>query len=439
LSPSTNKLSILVVGSGGREHALVWKLAQSPRAGRIFAAPGNPGMAALATLVPIAAGDVEQLAAFALRERIDLTVVGPEQPLADGIVNRFREAGLAVFGPTKEAAALEWSKAFAKDFMARHTIPTAGYASFGPGDHAAAQHYVETCDLPVVVKADGLAAGKGVIICGTRSEARAGLELLADPRAFGSAGSTIIVEECMTGEEASVFAVTDGHDAVVLAPAQDHKRVNDGDEGKNTGGMGAYAPAPVVTTLILERVRREILLPTLRGMTEEGRTYTGCLYIGLMITDDGPKVVEYNCRFGDPETQVVLPLYAGDLASLFLAASTGSVGSVNESADPRGSAACVVLASGGYPDAYESGKTIHGLAEATKAEGVVVFHAGTQRAADGSIATSGGRVLGVTAYSSTAPLRYVVQQAYDAVAKISFERMHFRRDIGWRALAREHT
>jgi phosphoribosylamine---glycine ligase len=439
LSPSTKTTDILVVGSGGREHAIVWALARSARAGTIYAAPGNPGMESLATLVPIKAADIGKLAEFASQKRIGLTVVGPEQPLAEGIVNHFRQKGLAVFGPTKEAAELEWSKAFAKDFMARNGIPTAGYASFGPGDEAEAKTHIDSCDLPIVLKADGLAAGKGVIICESRSEARAALKLLTDPSAFGSAGSTIVVEEFMSGEEASVFAVTDGTDAVVLTSAQDHKRVNDGDEGKNTGGMGAYAPAPVVTSRMLAEIKKTILIPTLRGMKEEGRTYTGCLYIGLMITADGPKVVEYNCRFGDPETQVVLPLYGGDLVELFLASAGGSVRGVKDPGAAKGSAACIVLASGGYPDAYETGKRIEGLKEAGSVPDAVVFHAGTKKGADGSMLTAGGRVLGVTAFSRTAPLKAVVARAYEAVSKISFDEMHFRRDIAWRALTREKS
>jgi phosphoribosylamine---glycine ligase len=437
LSPSTKTLDILVVGSGGREHALIWKLARSKRAGKIYAAPGNPGIESLATLVPIKATEIGKLAEFAAQKKIGLTVVGPEQPLAEGLVNLFREKGVPVFGPTREAAELEWSKAFAKDFMARNGIPTAGYASFGPGDQAEAKRHVESCELPVVLKADGLAAGKGVIICETRSEARAALKLLTDPALFGSAGSTIVVEEFMTGEEASVFAVTDGNDAVILTSAQDHKRVNDGDEGKNTGGMGAYAPAPVVTPGVLDEVKKKILLPTLKGMKEEGRTYTGCLYVGLMITADGPKVVEYNCRFGDPETQVVLPLYGGDLLELFLASAGGTITKVPDPGKVTGSAACVVLASGGYPDAYEPGKPITGLKEASLLKDAVVFHAGTKKNADGAIVTAGGRVLGVTAFSQDSPLKPVVARAYEAVSKISFDEMHFRRDIGWRALKRD--
>ena len=426
-------MNVLVIGSGGREHALVWKLAQSGKVDRLFCAPGNPGTSPLATNIPLKADDIGSLRAFAQAEAIDLTVVGPEQPLAAGLVDAFEQAGLRVFGPTKRAAELEWSKAFAKEFMRRHGIPTAAFRTFVAAERDDAGRYVRSCGFPVVVKADGLAAGKGVLVCLTRDEAQRAVAEVTDPRVFGAAGGTIVIEEFMEGEEASLFAVTDGHHVVTLAAAQDHKRVSDGDRGKNTGGMGAYAPAPRVTAGVLERVTEEIIGPTLRGMEAEGRLYKGCLYVGLMLTASGPKVVEYNCRFGDPETQVVLPLYRGDLAELFVAACDGTLASISPP-PPRGSAVCVVLASGGYPDRYATGKTITGLEGAARCAGAVVFHAGTRREPDGSVVTAGGRVLGVTAVRADGALGATIGAAYEAVTQISFEGMHFRRDIGGKAL-----
>jgi phosphoribosylamine---glycine ligase len=427
-------MNVLVIGSGGREHALVWKLAQSPLVKKIYCTPGNPGIAALADPFPAPAGDIPLLAREARRLAVDLTVVGPEGPLAAGIVDAFREAGLAIFGPTRRAAELEWSKAFAKDFMRRHAIPAAGYRIFGPGEEAAAHAYVLSAALPLVVKADGLAAGKGVIICQSRDEALRALGEIRDPASFGSAGKTLLVEEFMEGEEASVFAVTDGSRFVTLAPAQDHKRALDGDRGKNTGGMGAYAPAPRVTASLLGDIGRTIIAPTLEGMAREGRPYTGCLYVGLMLTSRGPKVVEYNCRFGDPETQVVLPLYGGDLAELLSASASGSLGGLARGPLTEGSAVCVVLASGGYPGAYESGKQITIPAPGELPPGVMLFHAGTGKGDDGSLVTAGGRVMGVTAVRPPGGMAGAIAAAYEGVRKISFEGMHFRNDIGKRAL-----
>ncbi len=425
-------MNILVIGSGGREHALVWKLSQSPRVSALYCTPGNPGIFSLASPFPAPAGDIPRLLAEARRLGIDLTVVGPEGPLAAGIVDAFTDAGLAIFGPTKRAAELEWSKAFAKDFMNRHAIPAARYRTFGPGEGPDAQAYVESSPVPLVVKADGLASGKGVIVCQTRDEARRALREIRDPGKFGSAGSTVIVEEFMEGEEASVFAVTDGVRFVTLAPAQDHKRVFDGDGGKNTGGMGAYAPAPRVSPSLLAEISESIISPTLRGMASEGRPYAGCLYIGLMLTAGGPKVVEYNCRFGDPETQVVLPLYEGDLAELLASSAAGSVSGSAHAPAADGSAVCVVLASGGYPDAYETGKKI--TLPADPGEGILLFQAGTRRGEGDSLVTAGGRVMGVTAVRPRGGMAGAIAAAYDAVANISFEGMHFRHDIGKRAL-----
>lgn len=427
-------MKILIIGSGGREHALAWKLAQSPQSPVLLCAPGNPGIARLAKLVPLKVNDLEGLAAYARDERIDLTVVGPEQPLAEGIVDLFRSRRLAIFGPTRDAAELEWSKAFAKGFMSRRGIPTAAYRTFGQNQLEEARTYLDSCSLPVVLKADGLAAGKGVIICTRREEASAALREMTGSLVFGEAGKTVVVEEFMTGQEASVFAVCDGHSFVTLAAAQDHKRVFDGDQGKNTGGMGAYAPAPIVTPEVLRFVEERIIRPTLEGMAEEGRAYTGCLYVGLMLTPGGAKVVEYNARFGDPETQVVLPLYEGDLAELLKSASDGTLASLPKPPIPSASAVCVVMASGGYPDTYRTGLPVVGLDEVDQMDGVIVFHAGT-KLDGGRIVTSGGRVLGVTALRGGA-LRESISHAYEAVKKIRFDGVHFRNDIGQKALSR---
>ena len=427
-------MNVLIVGSGGREHALAWKLRQSASVEKLYCAPGNPGTEAVATNVALRPGDRAGLIAFARKEKIGLTVIGPEQPLADGIVDAFEREGLRIFGPTRRAAELEGSKAFSKDFMRRHRIPTAAYAIFPPARAADAVAYSASCALPVVVKADGLAAGKGVFVCPTREEALLAIAALNDTSQFGDAGKTIVIEEFLEGEEASVFAVTDGEGFVTLAPAQDHKRALDGDAGKNTGGMGAYAPAPCVTPAVLQQVRKEIIVPTLTGMASEGRLFRGCLYVGLMLTPSGPKVVEYNCRFGDPETQVVVPLYHGDFAALLRAACEGKIDDVKEVPLTRSSAVCVVLASEGYPDASPSGKIISGLDRAAALPGVVVFHAGTRREANGTIVTAGGRVLGVTAVKEDGPFSGTIHAAYEAVECIGFEGMHFRHDIGKRAL-----
>ncbi len=427
-------MNVLVIGSGGREHALVWKLAQSPLVKKLYCTPGNPGIFQVAEPFPPTGGDIARLASEARRLGIDLTVVGPEGPLASGIVDAFREAGLSIFGPTRDASELEWSKAFAKDFMRRHAIPSASFRTFGAQESDAARAHVLSSPLPLVIKADGLAAGKGVIVCAARDEALRALYELRDPSAFGSAGSTIVVEEFMEGEEASVFAVTDGGKFVTLAPAQDHKRVSDGDRGKNTGGMGAYAPAPCVTPALLDAIGREIIGPTLRGMALEGRPYTGCLYVGLMLTREGPKVVEYNCRFGDPETQVVLPLYGGDLAELLAASAAGDIGSFAGIGPAAGCAVCVVLASGGYPGPFEKGKTITVAPAGDMPAGVILFHAGTARDSGGTLVTAGGRVIGVTAVLHEGGFRESIARAYAGVGQVSFEGMHFRKDIGRRAI-----
>ena len=425
-------MKILVIGSGGREHAICWKLKQSSKVSKLYCAPGNPGIRQVAELVPIKAHEIESLLRFAKKERIDLTVVGPEQTLALGIVDLFEQNGLSVFGPSRTAAQLETSKIFAKDFMKRHSIPTAEFRSFGVADMESARSYVESLTGPVVVKADGLAAGKGVIICETRGQAILALKTMMQEKAFGSAGDRVVIEEFMRGEEASFFVITDGERFAVLSPAQDHKRILDGDQGKNTGGMGAYAPAPIVSKTLAERVVKEIVGPTIRGMKSEGTPFVGCLYVGLMITANGPKVVEYNCRFGDPEAQVVIPLIDGDFAEILLAAAKKKLEPKSVRLHPA-SAVCVVMASRGYPDAYELGKKILGLDKIVAEEGIVVFHAGTKQEGD-SIVTSGGRVLGVTAIGYDHDLEETIRCAYGAVGKISFDGAYFRGDIGMKAL-----
>jgi phosphoribosylamine---glycine ligase len=430
-------MNILVIGSGGREHALVWKLRQSPQVKTIFCAPGNAGIEQLATLVQLQPTDVKGLLKFAKEKKINLTVVGSEPPLVEGLVNTFEENGFKVFGPSKSAAQLEGSKVFSKDFMTRHRIPTARYRNFAATEYEAAKNYINALDPPMVVKADGLAAGKGVLICKDRQEALVALDDIILHRAFGDAGDQIVVEEFLVGEEASIFILTDGERFATLSSAQDHKRILDGDLGKNTGGMGAYAPAPVVTEEILHRVILEVVRPTLDGMKYEGSPYRGCLYIGLMMTANGPKVLEYNCRFGDPETQVVAPLIDGDLAEIFLSIAERRL-------DPstvklhQATAVCVVMASQGYPDEYRSGKTILGLENIKMEDGVVVFHAGTRKDG-GKIVTSGGRVLGVTAIGFNNELDQTIQNAYHAVEKIAFDGAYYRSDIGKKALKYLHT
>lgn len=426
-------MRILIVGGGGREHALAWAVSQSPHTSEVFIAPGNAGTSMVGINVPIAASDVDALLTFATNEQIDLTIVGPEQPLVAGVVDRFEAAGKAIVGPTAGAAQLEGSKAFAKAFMQAYGIPTAGHRTFESTQRQEALAYLEAKGAPIVVKASGLAAGKGAIVCMTRAEAQDALREIMEERTFGEAGDEVVIEDFMTGEEASLFALCDGKDYVLLAPAQDHKRVGEGDTGPNTGGMGAYAPAPVVTKEVLERACREVIEPTLAGMQAEGHPYKGVLYIGLMITEEGPKVVEYNCRFGDPEAQIVLPLVDGDLVEVFKAMADGTLKNV-EVQNRDGAAACVVMASAGYPGAYEKGFAIDGIEQAATLEDVVVFQAGTRYTEDGRLATNGGRVLAVAAVGHD--LSSSLQRVYAGVEAISFEGAQFRRDIGQKGLAR---
>lgn len=425
-------MKVLIVGSGGREHALAWKIRQSPQVRELFCAPGNAGIESVATTIPLKPTDTDGLLRFAVDRGIDLTVIGPEQPLVNGIVDRFQEQGLAIFGPSSSAARLEGSKAFAKDFMRRHAIPTARYGTFTRSTLREAERFIGTLSLPMVIKADGLAAGKGVLICKSQSEAIATVRDMVEQQSFGSAGDNVVVEEFLAGEEVSVFAISDGADYVILAPAQDHKRIFDGDQGKNTGGMGAYAPAPLMTPELLSTVEQTIIRPTLEGMKAEGKTYRGCLYAGLMMTPDGPKVLEYNCRFGDPETQVVVPLIDGDLALLLQAAATGSLSRFTVGQHPA-SAVCVVMASRGYPDAFETGKVIRGLDSADLEKGEIIFHAGTARK-DDAVVTSGGRVLGVTAVGYAHELDATIEAAYRIVHRVAFDGAYYRSDVGKKGL-----
>lgn len=425
-------MNLLVVGSGGREHALVWKLKQSPLVETIYCAPGNAGIGETAELVDIKSSDAHALLEFAQKNDIRLTVVGPEQPLVDGIVDLFREHRLWIFGPTRAAARLEGSKAFAKSFMERHGIPTAQSGTFTQDQLKELQEFVHRLPAKPVVKVDGLAAGKGVVICDSAKDAIDVCREIFETKSFGVAGERIVIEEYLEGEEASFFILTDGKSIAPLSAAQDHKRASDGDRGKNTGGMGAYAPAPIITERMRERIIAEIVEPTIEGMRNEGTPYEGCLFVGLMMTQRGPKVLEYNCRFGDPEAQVLLPLIDEDLAMLFAEIAAGSL-STTTIKQRLGPAVCVVMASGGYPGDYEIGKEIHGLELLQESSEVIVFHAGTKR--EGSkVVTSGGRVLAVTAVGSDGNLKRTISKAYEAVEKISFEGVHYRRDIGKKGL-----
>lgn len=426
-------MRILVIGSGGREHAIGHALGSGPHQPEIFFAPGNAGTETIGTNVDIAADAVDALLAFAQDSHIDLTIVGPEIPLVLGIVDRFEAQGLAIVGPTAAAARLEGSKAFAKTFMERYAIPTAHHRTFGRAEYDHAQAYVIECGAPIVLKASGLAAGKGAIVCLSESEAQLALDLVLRDNTFGTAGDELVVEDFMEGEEASVFVLTDGITHRTLLPAQDHKRIGDGDTGPNTGGMGAYAPAPVMDEAMMRRVDEEIVRPTLDGMRREGNPYTGVLYVGVMITADGPKVVEYNCRLGDPEAQVLLPML-GDVVELFSAMANRRLDSV-EVRSRDGAAATVVLSSGGYPGTYETGFEISGLDDAIRDDDVLVFHAGTKRDPSGRIVTAGGRVLSVTGIASN--LSEAIDKVYAAVNRIEFEGMHFRHDIGHNGLAHQ--
>ena len=419
-------MNILVIGSGGREHALFRKLMESPQTDKIYAIPGNPGMG---EMMDISVSDNAAILRFAKEKEIGLVVVGPEVPLMNGLVDELESAGIRAFGPRANAAEIEGSKSFAKDLMKKYGIPTARYEVFT--EAAPARAYIRREGAPIVVKADGLAAGKGVIVAMSEQEALDAVNAIMEGNSFGDAGARVVIEEFMEGEEASLLAFTDGKTIRPMISAQDHKRAFDGDQGPNTGGMGTYAPAPVMTPEMIERATEEILKPTIAAMAKEGRPYSGCLYLGLMITVEGPKVVEFNARFGDPETQVVLPLLDGDLVQIMCACADGTLADVPIHWKD-GAAVCVVLAAGGYPAAYEKGNEIHGIADAEKT-GALVFHAGTA-AKEGKLVTNGGRVLGVVGMGED--IASAVQAAYAAVEKISFKDAYYRKDIAHRALHR---
>jgi len=421
-------MKVLVVGGGGREHALVWKISQSPKVTKIYCTPGNAGISEQATIVSIKANDLNGLLEFALREEINLTVVGPEEPLTKGIVDLFESKGLSIFGSSQKAAEIEGSKAFAKEMMKKYRIPTASYEIFE--DHKEAMAYIRKHGAPIVVKADGLAAGKGVIACKTVEEAFQSVEQIMVDKIFGEAGNRVVIEEYLVGEEASYIAFTDGKAILPMASSQDHKPVFDGDEGPNTGGMGAYSPAPVVTDQVHEKILEKILRPLIQGMGEEGRPYKGVLYAGLMIHDSHPKVLEFNARFGDPETQPVLMRMKGDIVPILEACIKGNLSQYQIEWDNR-AAVCVVMASKGYPGDYEKGKAIKGLKEVSRMKDVFVLHAGTGLK-DGQMVTNGGRVLGVTGLGKDIPS--AIERTYQAVKKISWDGVHYRTDIGRKAL-----
>ena len=424
-------MKILVIGQGGREHTLVWKIAQSPLVKKIYCTPSNAGIAQIAETISIG-DDYTDIAKWAKSNNIDLTVVGPEAPLADGIVDIFNEHNLTVFGPDKKAAQIEGSKDFAKQLMAKNGIATASHKTFTDADKAI--EYIKNIGTSVFVKADGLAAGKGVIPGRSIDEAIQAVNTIMVDRAFGDAGNSVVIEEELIGEEASFTVLSDGTNYLPFVSSQDHKMSQDGDTGKNTGGMGAYSPAPVITPDIHNYVMERIVYPTIKGMAEIECTFKGVLYVGLMMTETGPKVLEYNCRFGDPEAQVLLPRLKSDLIPLFLACIDGSLDKHNDVEWYTQAAACVVMASGGYPDPYQTGKVITGLTEAESIEEVNVFHAGTKQD-NGNVVTAGGRVLGVTALGEN--LKTAIETAYKGVSEIHFDDAHCRKDIGHRALSRQ--
>ena len=427
-------MNVLVIGSGGREHALVWKIKQSPLVKKIFCAPGNAGIAQLAQCVDVSSDNVEGLLGFALQENIDLTVVGPEAPLVNGIVDAFEKKRLKIFGPSRMAAQLEGSKSFAKDFMKRHAIPTADFQVFY--EVKKAMHFLAVLremDYPIVIKADGLAAGKGVVICRSLEDAREAITQMIEQKAFQDAGTRIVIEEYLKGEEVSILAMSDGEDFILFDPSQDHKRIFDDDMGPNTGGMGAYSPTPFVSKELLKEIAATIIEPTIDGMKEDGYPFKGILYAGLMLKQNGPFVLEFNARFGDPETQVLLPRLKNDLVELFLATCKGDLIGTRLLWDKR-PCVCVVMSSGGYPGAYAAGKEITGLDLVQKeCPDLTVFHAGTKKE-NGKILTAGGRVLGITGLGNT--LEDAMKKTYVGVEKIKFEKSFFRRDIGAKALRR---
>lgn len=420
-------MNVLLVGGGGREHAIAKKIRENPAVTALYCVPGNGGIAEIATCAPIKATEIEAIADFAVKKQIDFAIVAPDDPLCMGLVDLLAGKGIPAFGPRKNAAIIEGSKAFAKDLMRRYQIPTASFETFD--DVQKALSFLKTAPLPAVVKADGLALGKGVLICKTREEACDAVRSMMEGNRFGAAGARVVIEECLEGPEVSVLCFTDGETIRPMVSSMDHKRALEGDEGLNTGGMGVIAPNPYYTADIAQRCMREIFLPTIHAMKAEGRTFQGCLYFGLMLTRQGPKVIEYNCRFGDPETQAVLPLMQSDLLTVMRATVDGTLDDTEARFSDEASC-CVVLASGGYPEKYQTGYPIMGIDKAEEA--ATVDHAGTKRLADGTLVTAGGRVLGVTAVAST--LKEAVQKAYMAADRITFEHRHLRRDIGKSAL-----
>ena len=418
-------MKVLVIGGGGREHAICWKLSKSPKVDELYCAPGNAGIAEVAKCVDIGVMDFEKIADFANKEAFDLVVVGPEDPLAGGIVDVLEEKGLRVFGPRKNAAILEGSKAFSKDLMKKYGIPTAAYETFDTPE--AALNYLETAPVPIVLKADGLALGKGVLICNTREEAKEGVKTLMLDKQFGHAGDRIVVEQFMTGREVSVLSFVDGKTIKIMTSAQDHKRAKDGDQGLNTGGMGTFSPSPFYTPEVDEFCKKHIYQATVDAMKAEGREFKGIIFFGLMLTADGPKVLEYNARFGDPETQVVLPRMKNDIVDVFEACVDGTLDQIDLQFEDN-AAVCVVLASDGYPEHYEKGKKITGLENFKDKDGYYVFHAGSKFDAEGNILTNGGRVLGVTATGKD--LKEARANAYKATEWVNFENKYMRHDIG---------
>ncbi len=423
-------MRVLVIGSGGREHAIAWKIAQSNKVKQVFIAPGNAGTASVGKNIDIAANDFAKLAAFAEKEKIDLTVVGPEDPLVNGIVDFFQEKGLNIFGPNKKAAIIEGSKTFCRDLLRKYDIPSAEYKAFDSAEKA--KDYLHEKGAPIVVKADGLAAGKGAVVCDTVEEAEKAIDKMMVEKVFGEAGSRVVLEEKLVGEECSFIVFSDGKNIQPMVSSQDHKPVFDNDKGPNTGGMGAYSPAPVVTKQLEKEILGKIMQPAVDALRKEGRLFKGVLYGGLMITAQGPKVIEFNCRFGDPETQVILPRLESDLVPILQGCIDGKLAG-QEVKWGKNACCCVAMASGGYPGHYEKGKDIFGLKEAAKLPETVVFHAGTKQE-NGKILSNGGRVLGVTALGST--IKESIDNAYKAVNRIKFEGMHYRKDIGQKALRR---
>jgi phosphoribosylamine---glycine ligase len=425
-------MKILVIGSGGREHALIWKIKQSPKVSQVFCVPGNAGISEIAETSPINQTDIEELIRFVKNKSIAFTIVGSEQSLTEGIVDAFEAAGLMIFGPSKRAAELERSKVFAKEFMSRYKIPTANFKTFSVDTRYEAERYINEIPIPIVIKADGLADGKGVTVSESKDAALDVLDDFFTKKTLGQTGEKVVIEDYMVGEELSVHVITDGKDYITLPAAKNYKRILDGDLGKNTGGMGAYAPTPFVTDNLMDKIKRTIIKPTIYGMKKEGRIFKGCLYFDLMLTETGPRVVEYNCHFGDPEAQVVLPLIKNDLMDLMLASVKGEITKVKLETYPS-NAVCVVIASRGYPDAYETDKPIFGLDKVMNMTDVYIFHSGTKIESD-SIVTAGGRVIAITAVGEPDKLEETILQAYRNVEKITFDGAYYRSDIGKKVL-----